>query len=170
MPLFWIRVNFSLARLATGRLRLVLFLFIQENMPADTFQELDFCLSYNEKKCHSPSQTLSGSVFDAVLLYFKWPMNMTKMLYCLQSKIKLSRYRLYQKNTQQKQTNQNQSTIKNNWKMFTKLALLSHIWEIVFDFSSKLQALLASRISKGSASGWEIGQVSITFYSSGIQI
>lgn len=45
--------------------------------------------------------------------------------------------------------------------MFIKLALLSHTWETAFGFSL-LQAFFASRISKGSALGGEIGQVPIT--------
>lgn len=82
-------------------------------------------------------------------------MNMTKMSYFLQNKIKLARYYTRKK----PKANQTQRTIKNN--MFTKLALLSHIWEIVFGFQL-LQAFLASWISKGSVLGGGVGQVSIT--------
>lgn len=125
-------------------------------MPTDTFQELDFMsVIWREKVSRSKC---IGSVFDVVPLYSKWSMNTTKMLYFLQNKIKLARYYTRKKTLK---PNQNQSTIKNTWKMFTKLALLSHIWETVFGFPL-LQAFFASRISKDSALGGGIGQVPIT--------
>lgn len=42
MLLFWTRVDFCLARLKMGKLRLAMFLPIHANMTAENFQELDF--------------------------------------------------------------------------------------------------------------------------------